>query len=174
MKTEHGLTQQQEKFAQEVASGKSQAEAYRVAYPRSRNWKPESVYMKASELCSNVNVSTRVRSLLSTAADKAELDSTEIIREIRRLAVSDIAGIMHPNGKVKLPHELDPVTRAAVAGFEIDRFGAIKYKFWDKNSALERAAKIRGMFDEDNRQKAPVVVSEVRLIGLGAAKKGKA
>lgn len=27
-------------------------------------------------------------------------------------------------------HQLDPVTRAAVKSFEIDKDGAIKYQFW--------------------------------------------
>ena len=43
MKEAKPLSPQRELFAQLVASGKSQAEAHREAYPRSRNWKPDAV-----------------------------------------------------------------------------------------------------------------------------------
>lgn len=151
-KNEHGLTPQQEKFAQEVAKGKSLADAYRDSY-KAAKMKDETIHVKASELAANGKVSVRIGALRAAAADRAELDAAEITREIRRVAMSDIGGIMHEDGRVKLPHELDPSTRAAVASFEIDEYGRIKYKFWDKNSALEKAAKIRGLYEEDNKQK---------------------
>ena len=33
------LSRQQELFAQEILKGKTQADAYRIAYPCSKNWK---------------------------------------------------------------------------------------------------------------------------------------
>lgn len=164
-KNEHGLTPQQEAFAQEVAKGRSLSDAYRACY-KADKMKPEVVHVKASELAAIGTVSVRVDMLRAAAADRAELDATEIIREIRRLAVSDIAGIMHPDGRVKLPHELDAATRAAVASFKIDEYGRIEYKFWDKGAALEKAAKIKGLYEADNDQKKVPLVGEVRLVGL--------
>ncbi len=157
-KNEHGLTPQQEVFAQEVAKGKSLSEAYRTAYKVKPGTKPESIHVRASELMSNVKVSVRVRGLQAESADKAVLEASEIMREIRRVAVSDIAGIMHDDGRVKLPHELDPATRAAVASFKIDEYGRIEYKFWDKNSALDKAVKILGLYELDNKQKSDPLV----------------
>ncbi len=156
-KNEHGLTPQQEAFAQEVAKGKSLSDAYRASY-KAAKMKPEVVNVKASELAANGTVSVRVAMLRAAAADRAELEASEIIREIRRVAVSDIGGIMHEDGRVKLPHELDPATRAAVASFKIDEYGRIEYKFWDKNAALEKAAKIKGLYELDNKQKSDPLV----------------
>lgn len=153
-KNEHGLTPQQEKFALLVGAGKPGAEAYREAYPRSKKWKPEAVRVNASKLLADTNVSLRVQTIQTAGADRAELDAADITREIKNLALSDIAGIMHADGRVKLPNEMDQVTRSAIASFKIDEYGRIEYKFWDKNSALERAAKILGMFEKDNKQKA--------------------
>ena len=175
-KNEHGLTPQQEVFAQGVARGKSLSEAYRAAYKASK-MKPETVNDAASKLMANPEITHRVRQLQSAAADRAELDAAEIIREIRRVAVSDIGGIMYPDGKVKLPHELDPATRAAVASFKIDEYGRIEYKFWDKNSALEKAAKIKGLFREDNKQKTDplaALIEGLRGNVVGAVKDGGA
>lgn len=155
-KNEHGLTPQQERFAQEVGAGKSLSDAYRAAY-KAAKMKPETVNDSASKLMANPAISHRVAAIQGAAAEKAELDATEIMREIKRVALSDISGIMHPDGRVKLPNELDPATRAAVASFKIDEYGRIEYKFWDKNSALERASKIKGLFELDNKQKTDPV-----------------
>lgn len=81
-------------FAQGVARGKSLSEACRAAYKASK-MKPETVNDAASKLMANPEITHRVRQLQSAAADRAELDAAEIIREIRRVAVSDIGGIMY-------------------------------------------------------------------------------
>lgn len=149
-----GLTPQQEHFAQLVASGDcSQANAYRQAYPASRKWKAESVHEKASHLAADVKVGARIESMRLAAAEKAGLRAVEVAREIRRIAFSDVSKIIDPvTGRVKLPHELDEDTRRAVSAFEIDDLGRIKYKFWDKNSALDKAMRHLGLYEKDHTQ----------------------
>lgn len=164
------LSPQREKFAQEVAKGKTQSDAYRIAYPKSLEWKDEAVWTAASKLMADGKVLVRVAELADVMAEIAELDGAEIIREIKRVAQSDIAGIMHEDGRVKLPHELDAATRAAVASFEIDEYGRIKYKFWDKNSALDKAAKIKGLYEKDNSQKVDPLIALIG--GLGGSSLG--
>lgn len=151
-KNEWGLTPQQEKFAQEVAKGKSLSDAYRAAY-RAGRMKPQTINDAASKLMANPEITHRVKALQAIGAEIAGLDAAKIAAEIARVAHSDIAGIMHADGKVKLPHELDQTTRAAVKSFKIDEFGRIEYQFWDKNTALANGAKIVGLFKEDNKQK---------------------
>ena len=163
------LTPQQEAFARKVASGLSQAESYRQAYPKSQKWKDGAVWSAASRLMADCKVSARARVLQDEQALAAGLDVTRVLREVAMLAHSDIGNIMHADGKVKLPHELDPVTRAAIASFEIDEFGRIKYKFWDKNAALEKAMKHLGQYEVDNKQKAELV-GVVRLVPLEPSK----
>jgi phage terminase small subunit len=150
---EHGLTQQQEAFAVAVAAGSNLSDAYRKAYPRSLKWAPETVHEAASRLAANSKVSARIAALRTAAEKVSTLEAARVMDEIAKLAHSDISGVWHEDGRVKLPHELDPVTRAAVASFEIDAKGVIKYRFWDKNAALEKAAKILGLFEKDNKQK---------------------
>jgi len=130
---------------------------YRAAYKASK-MKPETVNDTASKLMANPEITQRVRQLQAAAADRAELEASQVLREIKRVALSDIAGIMHDDGRVKLPHELDPATRAAVASFKIDEYGRIEYKFWDKNSALDKAGKILGLYELDNKQKSDPLV----------------
>lgn len=61
-KNDHGLTPQQERFAQEVANGKSQADAYRTAY-KAEKMKAETIHARASELAATGTVSGRIRTL---------------------------------------------------------------------------------------------------------------
>ena len=71
------LTNQQEVFAQEVVKHGNQSEAFRVAYPRSRAWKVESVWSKASELMANVKVQERVSELRALIEREAIADASE-------------------------------------------------------------------------------------------------
>lgn len=57
------LTAKQEKFAQLVADGCTQAEAYRQAYDVGEDTKPETIWRKACEVMQNGKVSARVKEL---------------------------------------------------------------------------------------------------------------
>ena len=56
------LTPKQESFAQNVASGKTQADAYRAAFSAGK-MKPETIQQAASRLMANSKVSARVTEL---------------------------------------------------------------------------------------------------------------
>jgi hypothetical protein len=160
--TEKRLTSQQELFCQSFAAGLTQIDAYRQAYPKSEKWKPESLRVQGAKMRALPNIALRIAELQAKSAELACLDGAEIMREIKRVALSDIGSIMHADGKVKLPNELDAATRAAVASFEIDEYGRVKYKFWDKNTALANAGKIVGLFKEDNKQKADAMLAMIQ------------
>lgn len=152
-KNDHGLTAAQERFAQEVVKGLSMTEAMYIAYPASKRWKTSAVHNRASKLAHLDLVRKRIDLLTIEAASQAVLEAADVMLEVKRLALSDIAGVMHEDGRVKLPNELDPATRAAISSFKIDEYGRIEYKFWDKNSALDKAMKHLGLFERDNGQK---------------------
>lgn len=63
------LTAKQEAFAQAIADGMNQSDAYRAAYEAS-NTKPEVVSVKASQLMANGKVTVRVATLRQAIADK--------------------------------------------------------------------------------------------------------
>lgn len=64
------MTPKQERFCQEIASGKSQAEAYRAAFD-AENMKPATIHKRASELMDNGEVTGRVDELRAELAKKA-------------------------------------------------------------------------------------------------------
>jgi hypothetical protein len=64
------LTGKQELFAQSVAAGMTQADAYRAAYNAAR-MKTETIHVKACELMRNGKVAERVENLRTEVAEKA-------------------------------------------------------------------------------------------------------
>lgn len=150
---EHGLTPQQEKFAQKVVAGSTLSDAYRDSY-RAGEMTAKQIHEESSKLGSHPKVAQRVRAMQAASAEIAILEGAQVLREVKMLAHSDIAGLVGPDGKFKLPQELDEATRAAVASFEIDKGGVIKYRFWSKTDALEKAMKHLGLYEQNNKQKA--------------------
>jgi carbonic anhydrase len=79
------LDPRREAFAQGVASGLSQAEAYRRANPRSLKWKPSTVHAKGSETAAEEKVSRRIAELrrqTSAAIQWTREDSLRVLSEI--------------------------------------------------------------------------------------------
>ena len=166
VKNEHGLTPAQEIFAQHLAKGdQTQSECYRIAYPKARKWKTETVNQEASRIAALPHIRARVTVLAAESAKRVELDRDEIFRQLRAITESSIVNITHPDGRVKLPHELDAKTAAAVSSFRIDADGRIEYKFWDKNTALTNSAKIVGAFELDNKQKVDPLAQVLSKLG---------
>lgn len=85
------LTHKQEAFAQAVADGMSQAEAYRTAYSAEK-MKPETVWARASELMGDSKVAVRVAELKAALAEKAlwkREDSVSVLSEIALNTMGD-------------------------------------------------------------------------------------
>ena len=77
------------------------------------------------------------------------------LRELACLVFSDIRKVFHLDGRVKMIHEVDADTAAAIAFYEVtvvDGRQRVKIKLWDKNAALEKAMKHLGLFKMDNEQ----------------------
>lgn len=93
-KNQHGLTAAQDIFATELASGSSQSDAYRKAYPRSLNWKDEVVWRKASELASHGEVQGRVRYLQEKACQKNEITVEKVLKRYWDIATANPNDLM--------------------------------------------------------------------------------
>lgn len=138
-----------EKFAQELAKGKTADEAYETAgFKRSRS--------AASRLSTNVNIKSRVAELVIKSAAAAEISVARVLQEIGRLGFADLRKAFDADGRLKRPQEWDDDFAASVASIEVvtRNLGereveyVHKIKTWDKNSALEKLAKHLNMFVE--------------------------
>ena len=79
-----GLTPKQEKFAQGVASGMTQADAYRAAYNCSR-MKTETVQVAASNLMKDHKVSIRVEELRKPIVEAAQMTLEGHLEKLKAL-----------------------------------------------------------------------------------------
>lgn len=162
--------QRHERFAQELAKGVSQTEAYKLAgYSAS----DETARRTASVLMTKHDVVARVAELQHKGVQRAEASAERIVKELSRIGFSDIRRAFDANGRLKPPSEWDDEFAATVASIEVvsrrlpglageasdelegqdvKRSRALdveyihKIKIWDKNSALEKLAKVLGMF----------------------------
>lgn len=80
-----GLTPKQEKFAQGVASGMTQADAYRAAYPASLKWSENSVSCEASKLASNTKILQRVKELQAPVVEAAQMTLEGHLEKLKAL-----------------------------------------------------------------------------------------
>lgn len=152
-------------FAHALARGVSQADAMREAMPHVARWKPKTVVEEASRWAARPNVRAMLKEIQAAAVDLSVMNAADILNEMNRLAMSSPKGVYFEDGRVKLPHELDDATAAAVKSFKIDEFGRIEYTFHDKKGALDSAMKHLGLFEKDNAQK-PVAVARVELVAM--------
>lgn len=75
-----------ERFAQELAKGKTQEQAYIDA-----GYEPDAARFNASRLITNDNVAARVAELQERAAIKVELTLSDIIQEIEQARIAALA-----------------------------------------------------------------------------------
>ena len=148
-----GLTENQEAFCLEYAKSGNASASYRLAYPNTKA-KPENVNVLASRLMAEVKVKSRIEALRNAAEQKTDMTIERWAQEVTRLATTDARNIAHSDGKIKMPHELDDDTAAAIASFKIDSDGKIEYRFWPKTQALDMMAKHKGAYEKDNAQKS--------------------
>ncbi len=163
-RNEDGLTPNMVEFCKAVVSGLSLSDSYRKAY-RADKMKASSINVNASKLMADTKVSLMVLSLREQVNKDFVIKESDLLREVARIAFFDIRKTYHPDGKVKLPHELDDDTAHAIQAFTIDEYGRASYKANDKGAAQDKLVKIAGLYAADNKQKAPVInIGRIELV----------
>ena len=118
-----------ERFAQLVAEGRTQADAYRDAFPLSRKWKDSAIHPKASHLSDKVG--TRVRELQEELAKRSVIQKEEVVKFL-----SDV--VRTPIGEVGPD---SPLAQAYESGK-----GGVRVSFVSKLAAIEQLAKLLGWY----------------------------
>ncbi len=144
------LNAKNEAFAAGIASGLSQADAYRQTFPQSVRWKDKTVHEKASRLAADGKVKARIQELLDKAAEANEVTIERIVAEVVKVAFANQRDLMNwgPQGvKLKPSEELTDEQAAAVS--EVSESvsatgGSLKLKTHDKLGALRFLAELKG------------------------------
>ena len=163
---------QREGFAREIALGRSQAQAYRTAYPSSSKWPEKSVWARASHLASDSKVIARVAALMEPALKRHEVTLDRLIEENAKIAFSDVREMFNDNGTLKPINEWPAFLAGSVASIEVTggESSITKIKFWDKGAALDRLMKHYGLYAREYAQKVVAVeemLAEIARVGRG-------
>jgi phage terminase small subunit len=85
------LTAKQDQFAQYVAAGMTQTDAYKAAYNCKPTTKPETIRQEASRLMNNPNIAATLANLRAPAMEQASITLEALLSELengRQLAIS--------------------------------------------------------------------------------------
>lgn len=134
----------QEIFAQNVARGKTQAEAYVIAgYKENQG--------NATSLACRPEVAARISEIKLVAAARANVTAERVLAELARIGFADLtAAVSVVDGKVQIidTAKLSPDITAAISEIREGRDG-VTVKFHDKRAALENLGKHLGLFKEN-------------------------
>lgn len=101
------MTPKREKFAQEIVQGRSQSDAYRVAFKPKRA-SAKTVYEKASRLMAHPKVTTRVKELMAPLVAEAQLTREQWIEDSIRLYRGDVRKLFDEHGNpIDIPNLAD-------------------------------------------------------------------
>jgi len=152
------LNEKQKKFAEEwIIDFNGKQAAIRTGYSE------KTAEVKASQLLSLVKVQDYIGELRKAQQERTEITADMVIKELGKIAFSDIRDIYDTEGRMLLPHELDENTAATISGFKTrfegtintDSNGSVKgadiieeYKRHDKTKALELLGKHFAIFTD--------------------------
>lgn len=117
------LTAKQEKFAQSLADGMTQADAYRAAYSAGK-MKSESIWVNASKLMADTNVALRVSALKALLVDKALWTREKSVAILSKIADSNESKAVEQISAIKelnIMHGFNAPTQIELGGSVITR-----------------------------------------------------
>lgn len=141
---------------------------------------------QGSRLLKNVDVAAAVQAGQAKRLERVELKGEDILRELLRIATSDLGQAYDENGDLKAIHDIPEDVRRAIAGIEVDVIGTgdkedgtgtplgftKKVKLWDKLRAAELLLKHLGLLKD--KVEVEVTASLEELLRLAARRKGSA
>ena len=151
-----------ERFAQELAKGKSADQAYKSA-----GFKPHRG--NAARLSANESVRSRVEEIQGKAAAAVGVTIEQVVAELAKIGFSNIADFVDVSGATPTIHLADvPADKLAALSeittetvFERAGKGAptevrrVKIKLWDKRAALVDLGRYLGMFKDKDASPPP-------------------
>ena len=130
-------------------------------------YSPKTATVQASRLLADVNVLQELKIRQARLAEKFSLRTEDVLRELARIVYADPRKAFDADGKLLPVSEWPDEVAAMIASVESDEIyegqgdqkvlvgHTKKVKLWDKNSAIDKAMKHLGQYEQDNMQKGP-------------------
>jgi len=126
-----------------LENGLNKSEALRTVMPQSKTWKQNSVYTRAAAIFARPEVKEYLNSLRNQTRQKAEeklaINTERVLRELARIAFSDIRKIFDSDSNLMKVADVDDDTAASISSIEV----ITKPSKDSKNDAVETVVKIK-------------------------------
>lgn len=146
-----------------IANGENGTEAAVAA-----GFSKKTAGQQASRLLKDVNIQQELASRRKVLANKFELRTEDVLRELARIVYADPRKVFDACGKMLPVHKWPDEVAAMISSVEVEELfdgngedrrqigHTKKIKIWDKNAAIEKAMKHLGQYEADNRQRNPL------------------
>ena len=153
-----GLTERQRRFVDAYVATGNAAEATRLA-----GFSELGANVTGSQLLAKPNIKLAIANKLERqrqdaqqAAREAGLTIELVMQQTQAIVSFDPRKLFDENKRPLHIKDLDAATAACIGGIEVRDGEVVRYKILDKNVALERAARILGVYEADNSQQNPI------------------
>jgi phage terminase small subunit len=143
-----------------IANGGNATQAATAA-----GYSPKTAYSQGNRLLKDVEIQQSLSKRQQKLAKQFELDTEKVLAQLAQIVYADPRKCFGPDGCLLPVREWPDEVAAMVSSVEVDalfegtgkdrkQIGVTqKVKFWDKNSAIEKAMKHLGQFEKDNKQR---------------------
>lgn len=136
-------------------------------------YSPKTANEQAARLLADVSLRAEIARRQAALAERHELKTEEVLRAVSRIVHADPGELYDRKGRLLPIHRLPEHVRTTIAALEYDDRGrVIKVRFWDKNSAIEKAMKHLGLFKEDNAQRTDPIRELLELVNGAKGSRG--
>lgn len=130
---------------------------------------------QAARLLGNVKVRTVLDEALKRRAARTEVKADDILRELARVALTDIGQAFDDEGRLRPLKDIPEDVRRAIAGIEVEELyewenkervniGRVrKVKFWDKTRGLELLGKHFKLYTEKIEHSGSLTLEQLVL-----------
>ena len=154
------LTDNQIEFCRQRIAGKTQKDAYALAYPRARFWKHETREQAGCRLEARPHIKAVIqaarRQKLTRAVEDGIIDGVDIMRELAAIGFSDVTSVVtydkDSGVAIKSTADLSREERVPIAGIRETKDGGVEIKFHSKLQALKLLGDSIGLFDHNASQ----------------------
>ena len=125
----------------------------------------KTAYVRASQLLTLLNIKRRIAYLSEQTIKRAEKSADDVIRELEKIGFSNLQDYIEDGNSIKDLSKIHRDKAAAVESIQVTRTVTtskkgneyetknIKFKLYDKKSALVDLCRRHGLFEKDNEQK---------------------
>jgi len=146
-----------------VENGGDQSAALVSCHKSAKNWQPQSIWVKASQIFSKNKVQIRISELRNKISEELQMTTMDLVRERENLIKVTAADFYDEHGELIPIHLLPPHVAKAIQSWDEEqtihpKTGAItktyKVKLYSRDVSMTMREKQLGMYEKDNIQKA--------------------